>query len=100
MTIQNPVPKPKPKTHYGHMCGTSYVDYDGGHETAEWIEPADQGGEPDQFRCPDSLGWYAECQVEPEFHFVGPFKTEEEAIRVATNESAFLSWVNSPSTWE
>ena len=38
------------KTMYGHLCGFSYVDYDGGHETAEYIEPVTHEGKPDAGR--------------------------------------------------
>lgn len=80
------------KTYYGYLCGMAYIDYDGTHETAEWVEPLASGLEPDKYRLNDSLGWYAWCEVEPEAGLIGPFDTEQEAIKTATDEDAFWAW--------
>lgn len=82
------------KTRYGYMCGFGYQDYDGSFATAEYIEPVDSGKEPDPNRCPDSLGWYADCEVEPEAGWVGPFATEAEAIKCATDENTFWNYIH------
>jgi len=85
-----------PRTHYGYLCEQGYTDYDGKSQTASWIEPAKNCRDPipDSYRIPDSLGWWAECIIEPEMHFVGPFETEEQAIAVATEEEAFFNWIH------
>jgi hypothetical protein len=82
------------KTYHGYLCGTTYIDYDGSHQTAEWVEPEIHPGQPDKFRDPDSLGWYAWCIVEPEAGLIGPFKTEEEAIKTATDEGTWIDYMN------
>lgn len=82
------------QTYHGYLCGTTYIDFDGSYQTAEWVEPEIHPGEPDNFRYQESLGWYAQCVVEPEAGLIGPFKTEEEAIKTATDEETFTHWIH------
>ena len=77
------------KTKYGYLHLHYGPDMDGCSRSFTWVEdvrPADFDDLPLQ------PGWFAMCEVEPDAGWVGPFATEAEAIRVATDEDALHAW--------
>jgi hypothetical protein len=88
------------KTKFGYLHVHYGPDMDGANRTFEWV-----GSEPQSFGLLDEdaasyaaeygeevAGWFAMCEVEPDAGWVGPFETEKEAVRVATDEDALHAW--------
>ena len=82
------------ETKFGYLHVHYGPDMDGSSRTFEWIEDTPQTMDMSDEEKP---GWFAKCVVEPEAGWIGPFPTEEEAIRVSTNKNAFWSYHNSLS---
>lgn len=89
------------RTKYGYLHSHFGPDMDGCSRTFEWVadEPQSFGMTAEQlaeyhahYGTTEEPGWFAMCEVEPEAGWVGPFATEAEAIRVATDEDALHSW--------
>lgn len=76
------------KTTFGYRHSFYGPDMDGCNELFEWIEDRPMKDDPQ----PDEPGWFAECEIEPGVGWLGPYKTEEEAIRAATTEEGFMEY--------
>ncbi len=75
------------RTKYGYRHAFCGIDLGGEPIEAVWIEEAPQIDAPEQ-----DPGWWAQCEVEPDAGWIGPFTTENEARRTATEENVFQKW--------
>lgn len=85
---------------YGYMHILEGEDMDGSYKTFEWIaaEPQKFDRTDEQFaEYEEKAGWFAQCEVEPEMGWIGPFDSEAEAVETATNAEALYRWEYSSS---
>lgn len=78
------------RTKYGYLHSHFGPDMDGCSRSFTWVENV-RPEEDDSYEL--RAGWFAMCEVEPDAGWVGPFPTEAEAIRVATTEEGFESFM-------
>lgn len=78
------------KAKYGFYHSNYGPDMDGSNELFEWVEDKPMKDDPEPCQ-----GWFAMCEVEPDAGLIGPFDTEAEATKAATNEEDFLNWMYS-----
>lgn len=71
-------------TQHGYLHSIYGEDMDGSSRSFEWIEDVPQEGDENE------AGWFAMCEVQPEAGWLGPFKTEAEAIYAATTEDGMM----------